>query len=233
MKVQIWSDIMCPFCYIAKNNFEKALQQLPFSSEIEVEWKSFQLDPELNNTSGSITFGKYLMVKKGFSAQKADQFLQQLTDMGKNSEVNFDFDKTFVANTFPAHKLLHLSKKYGKDNKMEELLFQALFEMGKNIADPQLLISFAEQLGIDKDETQETLNSNQFDNDVTQDFKEAKNLGISGVPFFVLDSKYSISGAQPVETFLSALKQNFDEAKMPLENLGENDSSCTADECKL
>lgn len=233
MKVQIWSDVMCPFCYIAKNNFEKALQQLSFTKEIEVEWKSFQLDPELKDTSGNVTFGQYLMDSKGFSAHKTEEFLQQIKSMGKKSDVNFDFDNTFVANTFKAHKLLQLAKKYSKDNKMEELLFQALFETGKNIADNQLLISFAEQLGIDKDEAKETLISNKFDNDVKQDLKEANNFGISGVPFFVLDNKYSISGAQPVEAFLSALKQNYNEAKLTLGNLGENDSSCSVDECKL
>ncbi|WP_027418627.1 DsbA family oxidoreductase [Crocinitomix catalasitica] len=233
MKVQIWSDVMCPFCYIAKNNFEKALLQLPFAKEVEVEWKSFQLDPELKDTSENMTFGQYLMHSKGFSVQKKDEFLQQLTDMGRNSGVNFDFDKTFVANTFQAHKLLHLAKKYGMDNKMEELLFQALFETGKNIADNQLLISFAEQLCIDKDEAQEVLLSNKLDYAVKQDFEEAKNIGISGVPYFVLDNKYAISGAQPVEAFFSALTQNYRETKKPLENSGENNGSCTTDECLL
>lgn len=233
MKVQIWSDVMCPFCYIAKNNFEKAVQQLSFCQEIEVEWKSYQLDPELKETSGSKTFGQYLMERKGFSVSKTNQFLQQLTDMGENSGVNFNLNKTFVANTFHAHKLLHLAKKYNKDDKMEELLFQALFEDGKNIADTDILISLAEQLGIDKDEVQEIFASHKLDYEVKQDFMEARNMGISGVPFFVLDNKYTISGAQPIEVFTAALTQSYNETVKSLENLEGNDSSCSADECKL
>ena len=233
MKVQIWSDVMCPFCYIAKNNFEKALLQLPFNKEVEIEWKSFQLDPELNDTSGTITFGEYLMTRKGFSTPKKDQFLQQIIAMGKNSEVGFDFDNTFVVNTFQSHKLLHLAKRYGKDNEMEELLFESLFETGKNIADIEILKPLAIQLGIDKNEIQEIVNSNQLEYDVKQDFAEAKNIGISAVPYFIFDNKYSLSGAQSVEVFISALTESYNEAKSSLENLGENNGACTTNECNL
>lgn len=232
MKVQIWSDVMCPFCYVAKNNFEKAIQQLPFAKEIEVEWKSYQLDPELKEVSGSKTFGQYLVERKGFSSQQTNQFLQQLTDMGKNSGVNFNHDKTFVANTFLSHKLLHLTKKYGKDNEMEALLFGALFEEGKNIADTELLISLAEQLGIDKEEAKDVLASNKFDYEVKQDIMEARNMGISGVPYFVLNNKYAVSGAQPIEAFVGALMQAYNEMK-PLQNIGNNEGSCSADGCNL
>ncbi|MBZ4190784.1 MULTISPECIES: DsbA family oxidoreductase [Bacteroidota] len=233
MKVQIWSDVMCPFCYIAKNNFEKAIEQLPFANDIQVEWKSYQLDPELKENSGSKTFGQYLMERKGFSAPQTKQFLQQLTDMGQNSGVNFNHDRTFVANTFPAHKLLHLAKKAGKDNEMEELLFRALFEDGKNIADTELLVSLAEQLGIEREMAKDVLSSDKFEYEVKQDFMEARNMGISGVPFFVLNDKYSVSGAQPVEAFVSALTQTYKETVKPLENLGGNDKSCSADGCSL
>ncbi|WP_417431998.1 DsbA family oxidoreductase [Kiloniella sp.] len=226
MKVKIWSDTMCPFCYIAKKNFEKAMQQLSFAKEIEVEWKSYQLDPELQETSGSTNFGQYLMERKGFSVSKKGQFLQQLTDMGESSGVNFNFDKTYVANTFLAHKLLHLAKKYGKNSEMEELLFQALFENGMNIADPELLISLAEQLEIDKTVTREALVSNKVDYEVKQDFMEARNMAVSSVPFFVLDNKYSISGAQPVEVFLTALTQSYNENLKSSESIEGSNCSC-------
>lgn len=233
MKVQIWSDVMCPFCYIAKNNFEKAVKQLPFAGEIKVEWKSFQLDPELKETSGNKTFGQYLMERKGFSSPQTDQFLKQLSDMGRNSGVDFNHDRTFVANTFSAHKLLHLAKSYVKDNEMEELLFRALFEDGKNIADTDLLVSLAEQLGIDIEEAKEAITSDRFEYDVKQDVLEANNLGISGVPFFILNNKYSVSGAQPVDAFVSALTKTYTETVKPLENLGGGDRSCTTDGCDI
>lgn len=233
MKIEIWSDVMCPFCYIGKNNFEQALEKLPFKDEVEVEWKSFQLDPTLDPKETQDTL-QYFREKKGVQADQATQMLAQVTQMGKGAGIDFDFNKALITNTFSAHKLLHLAKKHNKSNEMEEALFIAHFIDGKNVGDTEVLISLAENLGIDKEEAREAVTSDQLDYEVNQDIMEARNNGVSGVPFFVLNGKYAVSGAQPVEVFENALQQTYKETVSPLKDLsGSNGASCDADGCSI
>jgi len=232
MKIEIWSDVMCPFCYIGKNNFEKALKKLPFKDEVEVEWKSFQLDPTLDPKETKNTI-EYFREKKGFPEAQAQQMLGQVLQMGKGAGIDFNFEKALITNTFSAHKLLHLAKKYNKANEMEEALFIAHFIDGKNVGDVETLVSLAESLGIDKEEAQQALTSEEFDYSINQDIQEAKNNGVSGVPFFVLNGKYAVSGAQPVELFENALQQTYNETVTPLKNLSDNGASCDADGCEI
>lgn len=233
MKIEIWSDVMCPFCYIGKNNFEQALNKLPFKDEVEVEWKSFQLDPTLdpNKTQDTI---QYFREKKGVAEPQAAQMLGQVTQMGKGAGIDFNFEKTLITNTFSAHKLLHLAKKHNKSNEMEEALFIAHFIDGKNVGDTDVLIVLAESLGIDKEEAIQAFTTDQLDYEVNQDIQEARNNGISGVPFFVLNGKYAVSGAQPAEVFENALQQTYKETVSPFKDLsGENGASCDADGCSI
>ncbi|KYH07266.1 disulfide bond formation protein DsbA [Chryseobacterium cucumeris] len=233
MKIEIWSDVMCPFCYIGKNNFEQALNKLPFKDEVEVEWKSFQLDPTLdpNKTQDTI---QYFREKKGVAEPQAAQMLGQVTQMGKGAGIDFNFEKTLITNTFSAHKLLHLAKKHNRSNEMEETLFIAHFIDGKNVGDIEVLVDLAESLGIDKEEARQAVTTDQLDYEVNQDIQEARNNGISGVPFFVLNGKYAVSGAQPAEVFENALQQTYKETVSPFKDLsGENGASCDADGCSI
>lgn len=232
MKVKIWSDVMCPFCYIGKNNFEKALEKLPFKDEVEVEWKSFQLDPTLDPKQ-TINTTEYFKEKKGFPEAQSQQMMGQVVEIGKGSGIDFNFEKALITNTFSAHKLLHLAKKHNKSNEMEEALFIAHFIDGKNVGDLETLISLTDSLGIDKEETRKALTTEEFDYDVNQDILEARNNGVSGVPFFILNGKYAVSGAQPVEVFENALQQTYDETVTPLQNLSDNGASCDADGCEI
>ncbi|MFP3831363.1 DsbA family protein [Chryseobacterium sp. SIMBA_028] len=233
MKIEIWSDVMCPFCYIGKNNFEQALEKLPFKGEVEVEWKSFQLDPTLDSNKTQNTI-QYFREKKGVPESQATQMLTQVTQMGKGAGIDFDFEKALITNTFNAHKLLHLAKKYNKSNEMEEALFIAHFIDGQNVGDTEVLVSLAEKLGIDKDEARQAVTSDQLDYEVNQDILEARNNGVSGVPFFVLNGKYAVSGAQPVEVFENALQQTYKETVSPFKDLsGNNGASCDADGCSI
>lgn len=232
MKVEIWSDVMCPFCYIGKNNFEKALEKLPFKDEIEVEWKSFQLDPTLNPDETKTTF-EYFKEKKGVPEAQAKQMVEQVSQMGNTAGIRFNFEKAIITNTFSAHKILHLAKKYKKANEMEEALFIAHFIEGKNVGGINTLVEIAGSLGIDTDEARKVLTSEEFDDEVKQDFSEAKSHGISGVPFFILNGKYAVSGAQPTEFFAGALQQTYDETVSPLKNLSEDDYSCGTDGCSI
>jgi predicted DsbA family dithiol-disulfide isomerase len=232
MKVEIWSDVMCPFCYIGKNNFEQALNKLPFKDQVEVEWKSFQLDPSLDPSKTQNTLA-YFKEKKGFADAQAQQMMGQVAQMGKGAGIDFNFEKALMTNTFTAHKLLHLAKKYNKSNEMEEALFIAHFIDGKNIGDPETLISLADSLGIDKEETEKSLTSNEFNDAVNQDITDARAHGVTGVPFFILNGKYAVSGAQPVELFENALQQTYHETVSPLKDLSNGDNSCDADGCSI
>ncbi|MEK6494372.1 DsbA family oxidoreductase [Myroides odoratimimus] len=232
MKIQVWSDIMCPFCYIAKKNFEAALENSPFKNEVEVEWKSFQLDPDLKENSGTVSISEYLMKRKGFSEPQLKQFQNQLKEMGNAAGVTFNQDTTIAAETFSAHKLLHFAKENNKADAMEEALFVAHFTDGKNIADADFLVSLAEELGLDKEKARKILSEDAYDYEVKQDIMEAHNLGISGVPYYLLDNKYAVSGAQPVELFTRALAQTYQESIVNLsQTSGEN--MCGADGCSI
>lgn len=233
MKIEIWSDVMCPFCYIGKNNFEEALNKLPFKDEVKVEWKSFQLDPSLDPKQTQNTI-EYFREKKGFPEAQATQMISQVAQMGKGAGIDFNFEKALITNTFSAHKLLHLAKKYNKSNEMEEALFIAHFIDGKNVGDTEVLVSLAESLDLDKEEARQAVTTDQWDNEVNQDILEARNNGVSGVPFFVLNGKYAVSGAQPVEAFEEALQQTYKETVSPFKDIsGSSGASCDADGCSI
>lgn len=229
MKVQIWSDIMCPFCYIGKKNFEAALEKLPFKDEVEVEWKSYQLDPELSETSGSKKINEYLAERKRMPIAQIEQMQMRIKDMGKQVGIGFNIENAIVANTFPAHKLIHFAAKSNKANEAEELLFHTYFIDGKNVANHEVLVNIAEELGLDTDQAQYVLNSDSFDYEVKQDILEARNIGVTGVPFFLLNNKYTLSGAQPIDLFVDALTQAYNETNA---NNSVEGNSCTIDGCE-
>ncbi len=231
MKIEIWSDVMCPFCYIGKNNFEEALAKLPFRDEVEVEWKSFQLDPSLHPEETQSTFD-YFREKKGFAEVQAQQMISQVKQMGLGAGIDFHFEKALITNTFSAHKILHLAKKYDQSNEMEEALFIAHFIDGKNVGDYETLVTLAASQGIDREEAWQVLNSDTFDAEISKDIEEARTNGVSGVPFFILNGKYAVSGAQPAELFVSALRQTYEETVAPLKIRTDNSASCDINGCE-
>lgn len=234
MKVEIWSDVMCPFCYIGKRKFEKALQQFEHKDEIEIIWKSFQLDPDLKTEGKNVN--EYLAERKGLSLYHAKQLNDRVTKIAAEVGLHYDFDKAVVANSFDAHRFVHLASKYDKGGLAEESLFRAYFTEGKNIAENKTLIALGVELGIDGTEVKAMLESDPLSNEVTNDIKEAEMLGISGVPFFVFNRKYGISGAQQTEIFLSALEKSFSEWEKENEekilNLAEGDVCKVGEDCE-
>ena len=205
MKVEIWSDVMCPFCYIGKRRFEKAVKALNLDN-IEIEYKSFLLDASIK-TDTSISTQQHLAQAKGLSMEEVEKMHKQVTEMAKGEDLNFDFDKSIVANSINAHRILHLAKQEGKQDEVKELLLKAHFEEGKNIDDTSTLKSLTEMAGISKDKCNDVLNSDAFSENVKADIQKAKDIGVQGVPFFVLEGKYAISGAQSVEVFVGALEK--------------------------
>ncbi len=210
MKIEIWSDIACPFCYIGKRKLEKAIQKLPEAPAIQIEWKSFQLNPDLITNEDQNTLA-YLSETKGWSKEQTLQMTAQVAAMGREEGLEFDFEHTVVANTKQAHRLLHFAKVQGKQNELKESLFQAYFEEGKNIDQQDNLIHCAEAVGLPSKEAKQVLDSASFDQEIDQDVYEARLIGVQGVPFFVFNRKYGISGAQPAEVFDQTLQQALQE----------------------
>jgi len=238
MKVEIWSDVMCPFCYIGKRHFEQAIEKLPFKNEIEVDWKSYQLNPEYHNTNGENVY-EYLSRSKGMPVEQAKQMTNQVVDMAANAGLKLNFDTNIPGNTFDAHRLIHLAAQHGLQDLAEEKLFEAHFVRAKNIEDVNVLLALAAEIGLDETVAAEALNSDQFAEAVRYDIYESQNLGIRGVPYFVMDRKYGVSGAQPVEAFTEALTQSFTEWKsaQPKTNLTSlnknNDAVCDENGCEI
>ena len=238
MKIEIWSDIMCPFCYIGKRHLEQAMATLPFKNEVEIEWKSYQLNPDYHNTTNETSY-EYLSRAKGMSVEQAKQMTGQVEEMANNAGLSISFDKSVPANSFDAHRLLHFAKSKGLQDEAEEALFHAQLIAGKDIANKEVLIAIGEEIGLNKSEVEKVLQSDEFAEAVRHDIYESKQIGVAGVPYFVLDRKYALSGAQPVEAFTSAITQSFNEwkdtqPKNDLKSLNKNDDAvCDEDGCEI
>ena len=208
MKVEIWSDTVCPFCYLGKHKFENALAQFADRDHIEVEWKSFQLNPGLV-TDTTISINQYLANVKGYPIEQAakmnDRFLQSVKALG----LEYNFDKVVVANSYRAQNLIHFANIQGLQNEMEERLFKAYFTDGLNIDDLSVLVLLATETGLNIDGMEQAMENKKYENEVQKDIAEASQLGIHGVPFFVFNRKYAVNGAQETPVFLDTLKKSF------------------------
>lgn len=210
MKVEIWSDVMCPFCYIGKQKFETALNQFADKNNIEIEWKSFQLMPELEK--GVVNdLEKILVEKRGIDPAQAKAMNVQVAQMGKQVGLEFNLDRTLAVNTFDAHRFLHFAKTHGKQDEAEDILFRSYFTEGKNIGDFTTLIQLGASIGLDATALKTALENNSYADEVRADINEAQQVGVRGVPFFVFNRKHAVSGAQDPQTFLQTLEKSFSE----------------------
>jgi predicted DsbA family dithiol-disulfide isomerase len=208
MKIEIWSDVMCPFCYIGKRKFEVALAQFEHKENVEIEWKSFLLSPEMQ-TDPNKNIHQFLAEHKGVSLEQATGMNDNVAHIAAQVGLQYNFDQTIPANSFNAHRFLHFAKKHGKQNEAEELLFKSYFTDGKNIDDAPTLLALANSLGLDADALTAAMGKGEFTDDVIADIQEAQALGVRGVPFFVFDRKYAVSGAQEPAVFLETLETAF------------------------
>ncbi|MFT6210052.1 MAG: putative DsbA family dithiol-disulfide isomerase [Bacteroidia bacterium] len=213
MRIEVWSDVVCPFCYIGKTHFNEALAQFAEKENIEFVWKSFQLNPNLK-TNLDKTLYEHLSESKGIPIEQAKSMGQHAAQMGKAAGVELKFDKSVVADSFNSHRLIHFAKAKGIQKEMKTRLFKAYFSEGKNIDDNKTLISLATEIGLNEAEVTSVLESDKYAEAVKADVQESQQLGVSGVPFFVFDRKYAISGAQPSAAFLETLEKSFSEWQM-------------------
>lgn len=210
MKVEVWSDVVCPFCYIGKTHFDEALAQFAEKENIEFVWKSFQLNPDLK-TNLDQTLYEHLSESKGISVEQAEGMGIHAALMGKAAGIELNFERSVVANSFNSHRLIHFAKANGKQQEMKSRLFKAYFTEGKNIDNKETLIALAKEIGLDAEAAKQVLESDKYAEDVNDDINESQQLGVRGVPFFVFNRKYAVSGAQPSEAFLETLKKAFTE----------------------
>ncbi|UOE92042.1 DsbA family oxidoreductase [Alkalihalobacillus sp. LMS39] len=206
MIVEIWSDFACPFCYIGKRRFEQAVALLEDTDAVEVIHRSFELDP---NAPIDIDLDVYDMLsnKYGMSREEAKKTNDSLAQQAKAEGLDFHFDTMKLTNTFNAHRLVQLAKQQNKMNEMVERLFKAYFTESLHIGKQETLLALATEVGVNRQDVESMIKSDQFENIVRGDEQEAGQFGIRGVPYFVINRKYAVSGAQSVEVFLNALKK--------------------------
>lgn len=204
MVIKIWSDVVCPFCYIGKRKLENALTEFEYKDDIIVEWHSFQLDPTIPAKT-SLSLVEYLSERKGMAPEHVSQMMDNLTRAAKEVKIDFNFDKAIVSNTFTAHRLLQFAKEKGLGNETKEKLFHAYFTDGIDISSHDELLKIASSLGLVSNEVKQILNDTSYTQEVNSDIQMAREIGIRGVPFFILNDKYSISGAQDISVFKKAL----------------------------
>ena len=225
MKIEVWSDVVCPWCYVGKRRLETALEA--FGEEVEVEWKSFELDP---NAKGSrdVPLDQALARKYGMSIERARGWMQQMIDMAEEEGLEFNFDDAKGGNTFAAHRVLHLAKVNGLGGEMKERLLRAYFTEGRDISDEDVLTELAADVGIDADAVEEMFDGYDHAEAVRRDELRAQQIGITGVPFFLVDGKYGVPGAQMPDTLLHVLNRARDERVEIVTPAGE---SCEDDVC--
>lgn len=204
MKVEIWSDFACPFCYIGKRRFEEAASQ--FDGKVEVEFRSYELDPNAPAKSDE-NIHSMLAKKYGMTVENAKATNDRMTDQAKEAGLDYHMDTIVLANTHDAHRLSHFAKEHGKMNEFTERVLKAYFTESKHIADAGLLAGWAEEVGLNKQEAADVLQSGKYSDRVRADQEEARDIGVEGVPFFVFNDKYAVSGAQSVEAFMQVLDQ--------------------------
>jgi predicted DsbA family dithiol-disulfide isomerase len=233
LKIQIWSDIMCPFCYIGKRRIEEALSQFGHKEAVDIEWKSFQLDAGFI-PSPDDNLIEHLAEKYRKDTDWAQTMVDNMTQNAKTAGLDFHFEKAVLANSHNAHRLLHLAKKHNLANELKELLFKAYLTDGKDLNSLTALSELGIAVGLDADAVAQVLHSNDYSEDVKQDIQEANTKGVQGVPFFVFDNKYAISGAQPATAFLQTLEKVWQEgqfhSKVTLLN-SSTDNSCGINGC--
>lgn len=212
LRIDVWSDIACPWCYVGKRRFEAALERFEHASEVDLHWRSFELDPAApKQLSGDVSYAERLAKKYGATPTRAQQMIDQMTETAAADGLSFRFDRIQPGNTFDAHRLVHLAAERGAQDAMKEAFFRAYLEEGVAIGDEEAIAAVATGIGLDADEVRGVLQSDAFAADVRLDEQQAAELGIRGVPFFVLDRRYAIQGAQSADTVLSVLRKAYQE----------------------
>ena len=202
VKIEIWSDVVCPWCYIGKRRLERALAEFEHASEVEITWRSFQLNPDLPPGRAVPTMD-YLARRFG---PQARDMVGRVAGLARAEGLDLDFDAALTVNTLDAHRTLHLAADHGVADAAKERLLRAHFTEGADLSDPGTLAGLLDETGVPADRVRQVLAGSEYADAVQADIEQAYAFGANGVPFFVIDRRYAISGAQPAEAFLHALR---------------------------
>ena len=234
MHVEIWSDVVCPWCYIGKRRFERAVASFGHPGEVTVTYRSFELDPDAP-AQRSGTHAEHLARKYGMTIAQAERASEQMTQRAAAEGLEFRFDVIRGGNTFDAHRLLHLAKDHGLQPEMKERLLRATFTEGLSVADQPTLARLATEVGLPAAQVQAALDGDAYADAVRADEQQAARYGIAGVPFFVADGKYAVSGAQEPGVLLQLLRRAYEETSKltPVTDTTSSNSeaSCDGDSC--
>jgi predicted DsbA family dithiol-disulfide isomerase len=211
MKVEIWSDVVCPWCYVGKRRFEDALARFDHRDQVTVVWRAFELDPGAPRSRPG-PYAEHLAAKYRISVAEAQGSIDHMVGVGQDNGVDLNFAIAQPGNTFDAHRLIHLAQERGHGDALKERLLRANFTEGAPLADHATLADLATEAGLDREEVEAVLNSDRYAADVRADEQRAAKLGINAVPFFVIDGKYGVPGAQPAETLLKVLGEVWEES---------------------
>jgi len=210
MQIEIWSDVVCPWCYIGKRRLERALGEFEHADEVEVTWRSFQLNPDAPATA--VPTRDYLAQRFGPQAQA---MTARVAEIGKQEGLTLDSAHALTVNTLEAHRLLHLATDLGIGDAAKERLLRAHFTEGADLSDHETLTRLLTEAGAPEDRVREVLAGTEYADAVQDDIALAMRLGANGVPFFVIDRRYGVSGAQSAETFLQVLRTAYDAEEAP------------------
>ncbi|NBD27627.1 DsbA family oxidoreductase [Paenibacillus glycinis] len=237
MKVEVWSDIACPFCYIGKRRFEAGLEKFAHKEEIEVEYKSFQLNPAAEKHPKHDAYG-LVAEKYGISREQSVSMHENLVNQAAELGLTYNFEHAIPANSLDAHRLIHFAGRYGKRTEAAELLFKAYFTDAKHIGEIDTLTGIAAEIGLDPKEAEAVLASDEFKAEVEAECHEASMLGANGVPFYVINRRYAVAGAQSSDVFLDVLNRTWAEEKPlifidPSSTESNTGQVCTDDSCGI
>jgi predicted DsbA family dithiol-disulfide isomerase len=213
MEIDVWSDVVCPWCYVGKRRLEDALARFPHRDEVTIRWRSFELDPAAPRRR-ELSPVEHLARKYGMTPDEVVASWQRLTSQAAAEGLEFHLDRTEGGNSFDAHRLIHLGAELGIQDAVKERLLRAYFTESAAIGEPDVLEALAVEAGLPPDEVADVLATDRFGDAVREDERLARLYGISGVPFFVLGGRYGVSGAQPSELLLEALTAAWDESSL-------------------
>lgn len=213
MKIEVWTDIMCPYCHIGKIHYEKALEQFDHADEIELEWKAFQLNTNLPDNGNGIPVKDYLVNQVGYPEEGIKSMYANLEKLSDEAGIFFNLQNAVAANTNDAHRLIKLAATKGQDSVVLAKLSKAYFEEAKDYSDRNLLISIGKESGFEEKEIVDMLNSDDYKYEIKQDMQEAANLGFDTVPTFLMDKRQAIVGSEPVSLFVDVLNKTYNSWK--------------------
>ena len=206
MKVEIWSDVACPWCYVGKRRFDAALARFEYAASLDVRWRSFELDPTAP-AEREQSYAERLAAKYRVGRAEAEDMIDTMLEAGARAGVVLRFDRAKAGNTFDAHRMLHWAAEHGAQHDLTEHTLRATFTKGQVIADPDVLVALAQAAGLDPVEARAVAASDRYAEDVRADERRAAELGITSVPFFVFAGTYGVAGAQPPELLLQVLQE--------------------------